>query len=217
MHAPALDHEFEGLPAHRNGVVEVSCYPEYISPPGQHPSQPGSVVERPGQSLSLAQQGKAPPILSQCAQRVSQSEAEFDGQHPGAAGFMQVFECLEGLLEVLHSLPVGELAKGPDPCLPGVCQGLVPPLAVPGVIGEPVELVCHPVPGERLQGVDEAAMERPPPLLHEAPVRHLMGQGVLEGVRGGRNEARGIEELGRLQVAEATLQHILGQLSDGRQ
>ncbi len=67
--------------------------------PGQHPSQPGPIVERPGQGLGLAQQGEAPPMLSQCAQRASQREAEIDGQHPGVAVLGQVREGLEGLLE----------------------------------------------------------------------------------------------------------------------
>ena len=47
----------------------VSRLPEYIGHPGQHPSQPGPIVERPGQGLGLAQQGEAPPMLSQCGQR----------------------------------------------------------------------------------------------------------------------------------------------------
>ena len=59
--------ELEGLLARRHGAVGVSRYPEYMGHPGQHPSQPGPIVERPGQGLGLAQQGEAPPMLSQCA------------------------------------------------------------------------------------------------------------------------------------------------------
>ena len=58
--------ELEGLLARRHGAVVVSRHPEYLGHLGQHPSQPGPVVERPGQGLGLAQQGEAPPILSQC-------------------------------------------------------------------------------------------------------------------------------------------------------
>ena len=91
--------QFEGLPARRHGALEVSRYPEYLGHPGQHPYQPGPIVERPGQGLGLAQQGEAPPMLSQCGQRAIQSEAELDGQHPGVAGLGPVREGLEGLLE----------------------------------------------------------------------------------------------------------------------
>ena len=51
--------ELEGLLARRHGAVVVSRDPEYIGHPGQHPSQPSPIVERPGQGLSLAQQGVA--------------------------------------------------------------------------------------------------------------------------------------------------------------
>jgi hypothetical protein len=74
-----LDREVEGLPARRHGAVEVSRYTECTGHPGQHPAQPGPIVERPGQGLGLAQQGAALPILSQCVQRASQREAELDG------------------------------------------------------------------------------------------------------------------------------------------
>ena len=63
--------EREGLLACRHGAVVVSCRPEYPGHAGQHPSQPGPVVKRPGQGLGLAQQGEAPLILSQYVQRVS--------------------------------------------------------------------------------------------------------------------------------------------------
>jgi hypothetical protein len=56
--------EIEGLAARRHGAVEVSSLPAYISQLGQHLSQPGPIVERPGQGLGLTQQGEAPPMLS---------------------------------------------------------------------------------------------------------------------------------------------------------
>ena len=51
------------------------------------------IVERPPGS-GLAQQGEAPPILSQARQRASQREADLEGQHPGVAGLGQVPEGL---------------------------------------------------------------------------------------------------------------------------
>jgi hypothetical protein len=63
-----LDRKLEGLLARRQGAVGGSRLPEYPGRPGQHPSQPGPIVERPGQGLGLVQQGEVPPIFSQCVQ-----------------------------------------------------------------------------------------------------------------------------------------------------
>jgi hypothetical protein len=67
------------LLARRNGAVEVSRYPEYNGHLGQHQSQPGPIVEYLGQALGLAQQGEAPPILSQLEQGACQREVEIEG------------------------------------------------------------------------------------------------------------------------------------------
>ena len=60
-----LDRKRERLLTRRHGAVGVSRDPEDIGHHSQHPSQPGSIVERPGEDLGLAQQGEVPPILSQ--------------------------------------------------------------------------------------------------------------------------------------------------------
>src|SRR5262249_50893608 len=82
--------EREALLACRHGAVEVSCYPEYTGHMGQYPSQPGPVVECPGQSFGLTQRGEAMPVLSQWLQRACQRETELDGQSPGVAVLGQV-------------------------------------------------------------------------------------------------------------------------------
>ena len=69
------------------------------------------------------------------------------------------------------------------------------------MVGQALDLLRDPVPGERLQGRDDAGMQDPPPFLEEATVRHLVGQGVLEGVRT-FGEQPASEELGGLQVGQ---------------
>ena len=59
-------------------------------------------------------------------------------------------------------------------------------------------------------------MQGAPPLLQQAAVGHLVGEGVLEGVRLLREEARLVEELRRLKVRQAPVQRLFGQLGDGR-
>ena len=136
---------------------------------GEHPSQPGPVVERPGQGLGLAQQGQAPPILSHCAQRDSQSEAEIDGQHPGVAVLGQVREGLEGLLEGGHRLAERGAVAGPGPGLLAVGDGLGPHLPPQGMVRQAFDLLGHPLGRERLKGLDNAPVQHPPPLQQEAP------------------------------------------------
>jgi hypothetical protein len=80
------------------------------------------------------------------------------------------------------------------------------------VVGQPFDLRGHPVAGEGFEGLDNVGMERPPPLQQEAAVRHLLGEGVLEGVGVLGQEPRLVEELRRLEVRQGTVQGVLGQL-----
>ena len=126
-------------------------------------------------------------------------------------------EGTERLLEIPHGLAVGRPCHGLLPRLPAVRQGLVPHLAPQGMVRQAFDLLGHPVPGEGLQGLDNARVQRPPSLLQEASVCHLVGQGVLEGVLALGKEPCLVEELGRLEVREATMQHRLGHLGNGLQ
>ena len=68
------------------------------------------------------------------------------------------------------------------------------------MVGEPFDLLGHPSPSEGFQGHDDAGMEHPPPLLEQAPIGHLVGEGVLEGVFWLGKKACLVEELGGLQM-----------------
>ena len=118
----------------------------------------------------------------------------------------QMREGTERLLEVPHGLAVGRPRHGLLPRLPAVRQGLVPHLAPQGMVGQAFDLLGQPVAGERLEGLDDAGVQRPPPLLEQAAVGHLVGEGVLEGVLALGKEARLVEELGRLEVRQAAVQ-----------
>ena len=107
-------------------------------------------------------------------------------------------------------LAAGRPRQGLLPCLPAVDQGLVPHLAPQGMVRQPFDLLGHPVPGERLEGLDDLGMEHPPPLLEEAVIGDLVGQGVLEGVLALGEEARFVQELGRLEVRQAAMEGRLG-------
>jgi hypothetical protein len=68
------------------------------------------------------------------------------------------------------------------------------------VVGKPFDLFGQPVRIQRLESLDDERMEPSPPLLKPAPVGHLMGKSMLEGVGEFREKARLVEELCCLQM-----------------
>ena len=64
-------------------------------------------------------------------------------------------EGAERLLEVPHGFAVGRSPHGLPPRLPAVCQGFVPYLPSQGMMGQALDLLGYPVPGERLKGLDD--------------------------------------------------------------
>ena len=77
------------------------------------------------------------------------------------------------------------------------------------------DLLGHPLGRERLEGLDQARVQHPPPLQQEAAVGHLVRQGMLEGVFRLGEQAGLIQELRRLEVRQAAVQRRLGQLRNG--
>src|SRR5262249_8348061 len=103
------------------------------------------------------------------------------------------------LLEGPNSFTVGRPRHRLLPCLPALRKSLGPPLPPQGVVGQAFGLLSYPVPSESFQGPDDARMQRPPPLLEEAAVGHLVRQGVLEGVFQLGEEARLVQKLRSLE------------------
>ena len=68
---------------------------------------------------------------------------------------------------------------------------------------------------EPLHGLDNARVQRPASLLQEAPVGHLVGQGVLEGECRLEEQPRLVEELAGPQLVEAVLEGVQGPLGEG--
>jgi hypothetical protein len=193
-----LDREIEGLLARCNSTLEVSHDPEYSSHPAQYPSQTGPVFERPGQDFGLAQQSEAPSILPQFDQREIQSEAELEGQHPGVTLLGQLCEGLEGLVEIGHGLTERGAVVGLGAGLLAVGHGFVPHLTPQGMVRQAFDRLGHPLGRQRLESFDNACMQHPPSLLQEAPVGHLVRQGVREGVVRVGEQPGLIQELRRL-------------------
>ena len=79
------------------------------------------------------------------------------------------------------------------------------------------DLLGHPLGRQRLESLDQARVQPPPPLLEQTPIGHFVGEGVLEGVFVVGKQAGLIQELGRLEVREAAVQGVLGKLGDDLQ
>src|SRR5262249_20349618 len=67
---------------------------------------------------------------------------------------------------------------------------------------------------ERLDGVDNPAVEQTPPVLEHVAVGNIMGERMLEGVLDIWKEARLVEELGGLEVGEPPANALLGHVRD---
>jgi hypothetical protein len=83
------------------------------------------------------------------------------------------------------------------------------------MVRQALDLLSHPLPSEGLERHDDAHMERPPLLLEQRLVGHLLGEGVLEGVFDVGGESRLVEELGGLQMDEAQAERLLRRFGNG--
>jgi hypothetical protein len=72
------------------------------------------------------------------------------------------------------------------------------------------DLLRDLLPDERFEGLDDAGVDHPPPLLEQTAVGHLVREGVFEGVLVVGKEPCLVQELGRLQVHEPSMQRRLG-------
>ena len=77
-------------------------------------------------------------------------------------------EGLDGLLEVAHCFAECGAVPGPRTGLLTVGHGLVPHRAPHGMMRQAVDLLGPPVGCGRLEGIDNARVEPPPPLQQEA-------------------------------------------------
>ena len=118
-------------------------------------SEPTRVVEGLGDGPSLAQTRQDTPRVAKRSERRTQGEPEINGLLTRVALLRQMRESAKRLLEVSPSFAVGRARHGFLPRLPAVCHRLVPHLTAQGMVGEPFDLLSHPVPGERFQGLDD--------------------------------------------------------------
>ena len=69
-------------------------------------------------------------------------------------------------------------ARALSPACPAIRQSFVPYLTPQSVMSQAFDLLGHPVPSQRLKNLDDPGMQRPPPLLEQAAVGHLVGESI---------------------------------------
>src|SRR5215510_11215424 len=65
-----------------------------------------------------------------------------------------------------------------------------------------------------LEGFDDSCMKIPPSLLQNLPIRHFVGQAMLESVLDLRKQLRFVNELGLLQPVQRQLQLLFASIHD---
>jgi hypothetical protein len=121
--------------------------------------------ERPHPQLVGQGEGLAVVIsgllaLRRLAPRGDLTASEIDGLLNCIVLLWQMRQGAERLLEGPHSVAVGRPRHRLLPRLLSVCQGLVPHFSPQGMMGQALELLGHPISGERLQGRGNAGVER---------------------------------------------------------
>ena len=140
-----------------------------------------------------------------------QITVEIDGLLHCGAVCREMGQGLQRLFPVPHGFPVGGSDERPGPRLPAVPEGFVPHLPPQGMVGQLVDLLGRPVAGQRLEHAHNLGMQYPPPLLEQAAIGDLVGESMLEGVNGVREELRLVEQLRVLEVRQPAMQHVLRQ------
>src|SRR4030095_6997840 len=85
----------------------------------------------------------------------------------------------------------------------------------PGVGGQPLHVLGQPIRIAVLYGADNLSMQGLAPFLKQGAIGDFMGERMLEGVFGIREEAYLVQELGRLQIRESPLHRVLRQPRHG--
>ena len=131
------------------------------------------------------------------------------------AGLGEVGQRRQRLLEVCDRLAVGRARERLGAGLPEVGDGLSHSFAPERMVGQPVDVLGQPVGIEPLDGLHDPAVEGAPPVLEQAAVGDLVGEGVLERVFDVGEEPRLVEELRGLEGRQTLPEGVLGGLRDG--
>ena len=177
--------------------------------------QAALIAQGLGKGFRVAQIVEDPSVFSERRQGITQVKPEIDGLRQRVLVLGEVLQGHQRLLEGGHCLAIGRAHHRLGPRLPAVGHGLVPHLAPVSMVRQSIDLLDEPLRRQPFEGCHNAGMERAPPLLEDTPIGHFVRQGVLEGVFQVREQARFVEELGRLQMRQAHAKRLVRHLGNG--
>ncbi len=186
-----------------------------IGQEGGDQAEASRIVGAVGERLGLLEVVEHAPEVAQRRERVAQVEAEIDGQDAGLGGLGEMLERPQGLLEVLDGGAVGGAREGAPPCLAPIPHRLLPQLGPARMMREALDTLVARLRPPALQRRDEAGVELVAALAQQPAIGHLERQRVREGVLGLGEQPQLVEELARLEPAEAVPQLVLAQLGGG--
>jgi hypothetical protein len=127
----------------------------------------------------------------------------------------QMLKGFQRLLIKNHRLAIRRPCGRLGPGLPAVAQGLLPNLALEGMVGEAFNLVDQPMGRERLDRLHNTPAEGTPSFPEQAAIGDLLGEGIREGVGRGAIPENLVEEFPRLEPGELLAQPLLGKAGHG--
>ena len=169
------------------------------------------------ESFGLVEEGPHPSKLAERHERAAEVEAEVEGLGDRVGMLRQPPERVERLLEAGGRLAVGRAQEDLGAGLAQVAHRLVPDLALPRVVRQPLHVLDEAIGVQALDGGRHRGVKIAPALPQETGVGHVVGQRVLEGVLQIREELRLVEELRLLEMREPPPQGLLRLLRDRRQ
>ena len=115
----------------------------------------------------------------------------------------------QGVFEPRHGFAMRPAGGRLSTRLARISHSVLPCLTPERVVGQPLDVLGQAIAMERLDGLHDPRVERPPALVEQAAVGHLVGERVLERVLEVGEEARLVEELGGLEMGEPSAQLLL--------
>src|SRR5262252_7064598 len=179
---PTLLASFHCATSGHQGFFEIARLP--IVPGQERPdtSLPALVVQALRDAFSLSQVLEQLAVLTQLEQYPPQLETNVDGRLEGRAVIGQRSQKVQCLLERDASVVERRASRRLESRLVQIIDSLVPHITPDCVMGEPLDLLAKAILVEPLECLDDARVQRPPTVLQQSPVGHLVGQRVLEGV-----------------------------------
>jgi hypothetical protein len=123
-------------------------------------------------------------------------------------------EQLESFAEVADRLRQGRARRRPLPGLEEIANGPGMVLALHGMVREPLHVVDQAIRVQTLDGIDDLTVKRPPAVVKETPVGHVVGKRVLEGVFDVGETACLVHEFGGAEAREALAKALVRELGD---